>query len=254
MPNKNSNNCNSNSESDYFETWNTFDNNKYIPYTHLKGLHKDMDRVVCIPAHKAIISAGSDRMKGMMRFVDGQSNTNDEDVSVLRIDVGDGEAANDFKNLVWYMYSGLLRDNHFEKKKKRTNKIESELQDENGDEKDVKNSSKEGDTIAAQLLRMLYLSDEYLMPNLTSLLEYRLLEVLSPRNACDFFMAAHTLELPSLRLAAALCALYAVEHHVKGYRIEGQHVETYNKEQEEENDIDSTRLILLKMLHVLVKQ
>ena len=211
------------------EFWDTTNNFKYISCL-LKSLQQVEGEVtLVIPAHRALLSAGSGKLAAMIRFAILQGSSHkcadcgrEQHVLLLQMSIGDRqEDLCDFKDLIWFMYTGVLREPH------------------------PQLSARE---MAARMLRLLWLADQYLMSALTRLLEYRMLRDLCPENAPLYFMAAHSMQMVSLRLAAGLSVIYA-----PGDAHFGKNVEIIGGDFDDEKiDLEkSTAPILLEILRML---
>ena len=154
---------------------------------------------------------GSGKLSAMMHFTASRALTQSKmmgsrkEVSVLEVDIDShGDAVADFKDLIWFMYTGVLRDSC---RGCRVGTAEDIARVNEQQPQGVESEQEERDS---RLLRLLWLADEYLMPNLTLLLEHRMLENLNSANASSSFMAAQALGLRKLRLAAGILVLYSV--------------------------------------------
>ena len=211
------------------EFWDTTNNFKYIPCL-LKSLQQVEGEVaLVIPAHRALLSAGSGKLAAMIRFAILQGSSHEyadcgreRTVLILQMSIGNRqEDLCDIKDLIWFMYTGVLREPY------------------------PQLSARE---MAARMLRLLWLADQYLMSALTRLLEYRMLRDLCPDSAPLYFMAAHSMQMVSLRLAAGLSVIYAPcdTHYGKNIEVIGG-----DSDDEEIDFENSTAPILMEILRML---
>lgn len=196
------------------DIWDTSGNRRYIPIASRYEEQEDAILLV-IPVHRAMLSAGSGKLDAMIHYAMAQE---DQDCvgsgpiykrSVLTVEVvleDREDSCEDFKDLIWYIYTGVLR----EKDTYVSTHSRSDTISDTGISMAVSNTEVDNENKAAWLLRMLWLADEYLVPGLSSLLEKRLMISLSPLTAPSFLMGAQAMGLERLRLAAGLCVLYSV--------------------------------------------
>ena len=194
------------------ELWGTDGDDVFL---HAPGYQRvsqeEYEELDIIPSHRAILSVGSGKLSAMMHFTASRALTQSnmmgskKEVSVLKVDIDSpGDAVADFKDLIWFMYTGVLRDRC---RGCRLGTAEDIARVNEQQPQGVESEQEERDS---RLLRLLWLADEYLMPNLTLLLEHRMLENLNNANASSSFMAAQALGLRKLRLAAGILVLYSV--------------------------------------------
>ena len=189
------------------ELWCTRNNGRYLHYSSNRDnfQEEEGEHLDILPVHKALLTVGSGKLVAMMHFASAQGTvpcsyecSEKRDVTILRINLdGQEDAVRDFKDLIWFMYTGVLRG--FASTTQAEGDIESTDVGERYQERND-----------ARHLRLLWLADEYLMSDLTRLLEYRMMEDLSPDNASSFFIAAQALGLQTLCLAAGICVLYSI--------------------------------------------
>ena len=193
------------SSSDSEEFWSTANNGQYL---HCSGFHDDFlqgqEHQNILLVHKAFLTVGSGKLVAMMHFASAQGMrpctfrcSKTREVTVLKVVLDDQEdAVRDFKDLIWFMYTGVLRGVPYATQTADdVESVDEALYQQKND---------------ARLLRLLWLADEYLMTDLTNLLEHRMLKALSPSNASAFFLAATALGLKKLCLAAGICELYSI--------------------------------------------
>ena len=213
------------------EYWDTTNNCKYIP-SLARTLRQEEQREIAlvIPAHRALLSAGSGKLAAMIRFASLQGPSyesvdcgGERPALLLEVSASNRqEDLGDFKDLVWFMYTGVLRE---------------------------PSPRLHASAMATRLLRLLWLADQYLMPALSRLLEYRMLRDLCPESASMYFMAAHSMQMKSLELAAGLSVLYAP--HDTHYGNDEVEVSGDGSEEEDSDCDNSTALVLVDVLRTL---
>jgi ankyrin repeat protein len=192
------------------QSWDTSDNSRHIP-ANIEIAREGEEVVLAIPAHRAILSVASGKLSAMIHFVallEGRSQSDTAShrhVSVLeiRLEASD-EVCSDLRDLIWFAYTGVLRG---EGEGSTTHGTEWS---DNHTATEARNSA-DAEVRSARLLRLLWLSDEYLMPSLTRVLEHLMMKELGPSNAAPFFMGAQALGLRALRVTAGLCVLYSMD-------------------------------------------
>ena len=184
------------------EFWCTGNNGRYLHCSDFNcAFLNEQEHHNILLLHKAFLTVGSGKLVAMMHFASAQGMipcsfrcSKSRQVTVLKIILDDQEdALRDFKDMIWFMYTGVLRDLPYTAQ--AADNVEDVYYQDMND---------------ARLLRLLWLADEYLMTNLTYLLEHRMLKALSPSNASAFFTAAKALGLQKLCLAAGICELYSM--------------------------------------------
>lgn len=213
------------------EYWDTTNNCKYIPsLVRTKRQEEQREIALVIPAHRALLSAGSGKLAAMIRFASLQGPSyesmdcgGERPALLLEVSASNRqEDLGDFKDLIWFMYTGVLRE---------------------------PSPRLHASALATRLLRLLWLSDQYLMPALSNLLEYRMLRDLCPESASMYFMAAHSMQMKSLELAAGLSVLYAP--HDTRYGNDEVEVKGDGSDEGDSDCENSTALILVEVLRTL---
>ena len=186
----------------------TSDNSRHIP-ANVEIAREGGEVVLVIPAHRAILSAASGKLSAMIHFAAlleerSQSDTTTQrhaSVLEIRLETSD-EACSDLRDLIWFAYTGVLRGEGARTHSAKSNSNTSDRSEQNRANAEMR---------SARLLRLLWLSDEYLMPSLTRVLEHLMMKELGPSNAAPFFMGAQALGLQALRVTAGLCVLYSMD-------------------------------------------
>ena len=196
--------------------WDTRNNMRHIP-PNTEIAREGEEIVLTIPAHRAILSAASGKLSAMIHFAalqEEQSHfdaTSRRHVSILEIKLehSSEEVCSDLRDLIWFAYTGVLRDQGAQTHGTEGGDIDSATGTKWQHRRALERVDAE--IRSARLLRLLWLSDEYLMPNLTCVLEHLMMRDLAPLNAAPFFMGAQALGLRALRVAAGLCVLYSMD-------------------------------------------
>jgi ankyrin repeat protein len=190
--------------------WDTSDNSRHIPF-NIEIAREGEDVVLAIPAHRAILSVASGKLSAMIHFavlLEGgshSSNASQHHVSVLeiRLEASD-EVCSDLQDLIWFAYTGVLRG-------EGDGSLSQGAESSHNDTATEAKKKADAEVRSARLLRLLWLSDEYLMPSLTRVVEHLMLKELGPSNAAPFFMGAQALGLRALSVTAGLCVLYSMD-------------------------------------------